>query len=232
MIDVRHRTTLGRSSQDWLEARHHFSFGNYHQPGREAWGCVRAWNEDIIQPKSGFPMHPHRDMEIVTFVRAGVLTHEDSLGNSGRTAAGGIQVMSAGSGIRHAELNLEDAPLSLAQIWIEPDRPDEDPRWTHSQAPEPDGRTQWTLLVSGRARPGTLAIRADAEILIGRVSKGDDLVYETLRKRRLYLIVTEGDGEINGLPIASGDGVAIRNEARISLRTRSETLEVLMTDTL
>ncbi len=231
MIDVRRRTTLGRSSHDWLEARHHFSFGNYHHPGREAWGCVRAWNEDVIQPKSGFPMHPHRDMEIVTLVRSGVLTHEDSLGNSGRTSAGSIQVMSAGSGIRHTELNLESEPLSLAQIWIEPDRSDEDPRWSRAQGLGPQDRTLWTTLVSGRGQPGALEIRADAEVLTGRILQGEELVYETRRRRRLYLVVIEGEGEINGRPLSSGDGVAIRSETRITLRALSAALEVLMTDT-
>lgn len=231
MIDVRRRTSLGRSSHDWLEAQHHFSFGSHHQRGREAWGSVRALNEDVIQPKSGFPMHPHRDMEIVTYVRSGVLTHQNSLGDKGRTGAGGVQVMTAGSGVRHTELNLEDVPLSLAQIWIEPDYPDAPPHWSSLQSPEADGRTIWSLLVSGRGKPGALGIRADAEVLLGRISQGEQLIYDTSRGRRLYLLVLAGAGEINGFPIEGGDGAAIRNETRITLRAPSASLEVLLTDT-
>ena len=108
MIEVRPFAALGHANHGWLDATHHFSFAAYHDPARMGWGRIRVWNDDVIAPKSGFPPHPHRDMEIITFVRSGAITHQDSLGNRGRTGAGDVQVMSAGTGITHAEYNLED----------------------------------------------------------------------------------------------------------------------------
>src|SRR6478752_6213114 len=124
MIDIRSFASLGHADHGWLDARHHFSFANYYDPSRMGWGRIRVWNDDQIAAKSGFPPHPHRDMEIVTYVRTGAITHEDSMGNKGRTGAGDVQVMSAGTGVTHAEYNLEDEQTTLFQIWIEtePDR--------------------------------------------------------------------------------------------------------------
>jgi quercetin 2,3-dioxygenase len=119
MIDIRTYESLGHADHGWLDARHHFSFASYHDPSRMGWGRIRVWNDDRIAAKSGFPPHPHRDMEIVTYVRTGAITHQDSLGNKGRTAAGDVQVMSAGTGVVHAEYNLEDEDTTLFQIWIE-----------------------------------------------------------------------------------------------------------------
>ena len=120
MIDRRPKDALGRFDFGWLDTRHHFSFGDYHDPDRMGWGALRVWNDDEIAPETGFPAHPHRDMEIITYVRSGAITHQDSLGNTGRTEAGDVQVMSAGSGIRHAEYNLEAGPTQIFQIWIQP----------------------------------------------------------------------------------------------------------------
>ena len=122
MIELRPFTTLGAANHGWLDAHHHFSFAEYHEPARMGWGALRVWNDDTIAPGTGFPTHPHRDMEIVTYVRTGAITHRDSLGNEGRTEAGDVQVMSAGTGIRHSEYNLEDVDTTLFQIWIMPDR--------------------------------------------------------------------------------------------------------------
>ncbi len=116
MIERRPFATLGGADHGWLNARHHFSFANYHDPKRLGWGAIRVWNDDEIAPQSGFPLHPHRDMEIITYVRTGAITHQDSLGNTGRTGAGDVQVMTAGSGVRHAEYNLEDERTTLFQI--------------------------------------------------------------------------------------------------------------------
>ena len=118
MIERRPASELGRFRNDWLNARYHFSFADWHDPARMGWGALRVWNDDEIAPKTGFPPHGHADMEIITYVRAGAITHQDSLGNSGRTVAGDVQVMSAGSGIRHAEYNLEPETTKIFQIWI------------------------------------------------------------------------------------------------------------------
>ena len=129
MIEIRKFDSLGHADHGWLNARHHFSFAEYHDPKRMSWGAIRVWNDDQIAAKSGFPPHPHRDMEIVTYVRTGAITHQDSLGNKGRTGAGDVQVMSAGTGVTHAEYNLEDEQTTLFQIWIETDKPGAAPAW-------------------------------------------------------------------------------------------------------
>src|SRR6478735_12201129 len=128
-IDRRPFDSLGHANHGWLDTRHHFSFANYYDPARMGWGRIRVWNDDTIGARSGFPPHPHRDMEIVTYVRSGAVTHQDSMGNKGRTAAGDVQVMSAGTGVTHAEYNLENEDTTLFQIWIEPDRAGEAPGW-------------------------------------------------------------------------------------------------------
>ncbi len=129
MIELRPFNSLGGADHGWLNAKHHFSFAEYHDPTRVRWGSLRVWNDDTIQPKGGFPPHPHRDMEIITYVRKGAITHQDNLGNKGRTEAGDVQVMSAGTGIAHSEYNLENEPTTLFQIWIEPTRTGEQPSW-------------------------------------------------------------------------------------------------------
>lgn len=122
MIEHRPFGSLGGANHGWLDAKHHFSFADYHDPARVHWGRLRVWNDDTIQPGTGFPPHPHADMEIITYVREGTITHQDSLGNQGRTAAGDVQVMSAGSGVRHSEYNLEQGVNRIFQIWIIPDQ--------------------------------------------------------------------------------------------------------------
>ena len=123
MIERRPFASLGAANHGWLDAKHHFSFANYYNPARMGWGPIRVWNDDAIAAGAGFPPHPHANMEIITYVRDGAITHEDSLGNSGRTEAGDVQVMSAGSGVRHSEYNREDVTTRIFQIWIEPTRP-------------------------------------------------------------------------------------------------------------
>jgi redox-sensitive bicupin YhaK (pirin superfamily) len=129
MIERRSFEGLGGADHGWLKAKHHFSFASYHDPERMGWGALRVWNDDEIAPETGFPPHPHADMEIITYVRQGAITHQDNLGNKGRTEAGDVQVMSAGSGIRHAEYNLERETTRIFQIWIEPNRTGGSPSW-------------------------------------------------------------------------------------------------------
>ncbi|KAK0340228.1 hypothetical protein LTR94_031389, partial [Friedmanniomyces endolithicus] len=129
MIERRPFESLGGANHGWLNAKHHFSFANYYDPARMSWGNLRVWNDDEIAPGTGFPPHPHADMEIITYVRDGAISHEDSLGNKGRTVAGDVQVMSAGTGIRHSEYNAEPELTRIFQIWIEPTRRGDAPGW-------------------------------------------------------------------------------------------------------
>ncbi len=188
MIDIRPFDSLGHADHGWLDARHHFSFASYHDPKRMSWGNIRVWKDDRIGPRSGFPPHPHRDMEIVTYVRTGAITHQDSLGNKGRTAAGDVQVMSAGTGVTHAEFNLEDEETTLFQIWIETDRPGSQPGWGAMPFPKESREGRFQLLASGNADDGALTINADARILGASIKAGESLTYETGAKRHLYLV--------------------------------------------
>ena len=142
---------MGGANHGWLKAKHHFSFANYYDPTRMGWGALRVWNDDEIAAKSGFPPHPHADMEIITYVREGAITHQDSMGNTGRTEAGDVQVMSAGSGVRHSEYNLEDATTRIFQIWIEPTEHGGKPSWGAKPFPKADRSGRFVTLASGMA---------------------------------------------------------------------------------
>ena len=231
MIEVRPFSSLGGADHGWLNAHHHFSFAEYYNPKRMNWGRLRVWNDDEIQPRSGFPPHPHRDMEIITYVRTGAITHQDSMGNKGRTAAGDVQVMSAGTGVRHAEYNLENEPTTLYQIWIEPDRGGGPPGWGAKQFPKGDRAGSWSILASGKGDEGALAIRADARVLGATLEKGQELTYEAAPGRHVYLALATGLLDINGQRVNARDGVAIENE-RVTIRAIEGPAEIVLTDTL
>src|SRR5689334_15086884 len=149
MIERRPFNTLGAANHGWLDAKHHFSFASYDDPRRTQWGALRVWNDDTIQSKTGFPPHSHADMEIITYVREGAITHRDSLGNQGRTEAGDVQVMSAGSGIRHAEYNLEPQTTRIFQIWIQPKTRGGEPSWGARPFPKGERAGRFVPLASG-----------------------------------------------------------------------------------
>jgi redox-sensitive bicupin YhaK (pirin superfamily) len=165
MIELRPKAGLGRFNFGWLDTAHHFSFADYHDPRRMGWGALRVWNDDEIAPNTGFPPHPHRDMEIITYVREGAITHQDSLGNIGRTEAGDVQVMSAGSGIRHAEYNKEAIPTRIFQIWILPDRRGGTPAWGAKPFPKGDRAGRFVTLASGLG--GDAEGRAERDLSAG-----------------------------------------------------------------
>ena len=230
MIDVRPFASLGHAEHGWLDARHHFSFASYHDPARLGWGRIRVWNDDRIAAKSGFPPHPHRDMEIVTYVRTGAITHQDSLGNKGRTAAGDVQVMSAGTGVTHAEYNLEDEETTLFQIWIETDRPGAAPGWGAMPFPKSDREGAFQLLASGNADDGALTINADARILGASLASGGAIALPADPARHLYL-VPSGRIKVNGVEANARDGVAITGEERIEI-VAGEDVELVLVDSL
>ena len=231
MIDIRPFAGLGHADHGWLDARHHFSFASYHDPGRMGWGAIRVWNDDTIAAKSGFPPHSHGDMEIVTFVRSGAITHKDSLGNQGRTAAGDVQVMSAGTGITHAEYNLEGEATTLFQIWILPDRAGEQPSWGQREFPRGDRAGNWVTLAAGDA--GTdgevLPIRADAKVLAAKLSAGERLGYAADPSRHLYLVSPTGRITVNGQRAEPRDGIAVTGEARLEIVAEDDA-EIVMVD--
>jgi hypothetical protein len=170
MVERRPFNALGAADHGWLKAKHHFSFANYRDPNRVSHGSLRVWNDDEIAPRSGFPPHPHADMEIITYVREGAITHEDSLGNKGRTEAGDVQVMSAGTGVRHAEYNREDVPTKIFQIWIEPREHGGAPSWGAKPFPKSDRSGKLVTLASGFADDTeALPIRSDDRLLCGMI---------------------------------------------------------------
>lgn len=216
MIDIRPFATLGHADHGWLDARHHFSFANYHDPERMGWGSIRVWNDDTIAAQSGFPPHPHRDMEIVTFVRSGAITHRDSLGNEGRTAAGDVQVMSAGTGITHAEMNREDEATTLFQIWIIPDRQGEQPGWGQREFPKATRGGGFEVLASGDAEAeDALPIRTDAKVAAATLAKGQSAVWNTSGERHQYLVAPKGRVTVNGREAQPRDGIAVTGESEI-----------------
>lgn len=229
MIDVRPFATLGAADHGWLDARHHFSFASYHDPERMGWGAIRVWNDDTIAAKSGFPPHPHNDMEIVTFVRTGAITHKDSLGNQGRTAAGDVQVMSAGTGITHAEYNLEDEATTLFQIWIIPDRRGEQPSWGQREFPKAAREGGFEIVASGTPEADdALSIRTDAKVAAATLAAGQSATWRTSGERHQYLVAPDGRIRVNGVEAAPRDGVAVTGEEEIVVEAIDDAQVVLV----
>lgn len=232
MIEKRPFSSLGRFDADWLAARYHFSFSGYHDPARVHWGALRVWNDDTIQPKTGFPPHPHSDMEIITYVRTGAITHQDSMGNKGRTEAGDVQVMSAGAGVTHAEYNLEDEATTLYQIWILPKLRGGKPYWGAAKFPKAERAGALVTLASGfegDQAAGALPIRQDARVLAATLGKGQSVTHATQPGRHVYLALAKGAAEVNGVALATRDGAAIRDEPEIRI-TASEDAEIVLVD--
>jgi redox-sensitive bicupin YhaK (pirin superfamily) len=193
-------------------------------------GALRVWNDDEIAPNTGFPAHPHANMEIITYVREGAITHQDSLGNKGRTEAGDVQVMSAGSGIRHSEYNLEPTNTRIFQIWIEPTTKGGQPTWGAKPFPKSDRSGKLVTIASGIAGDqDALPIRADARVLATTLKAGETAEYTPQRQRHLYLVPAGGSVEVNGVRVNARDGAAIRNEAKLTI-TALEDSELVLVD--
>jgi quercetin 2,3-dioxygenase len=229
MIDVRPFAGLAHRNHGWLDTRYHFSFSDYHDPERMGWGKIRVWNDDKIAPKSGFPPHGHRDMEIITFVRKGAVSHQDSMGNKGRTGAGDVQVMSAGTGVQHAEYNLEDEDTTLFQIWILPDSAGGEPGWGMREFPRGERSGKWEVLASGNPEgDGALPLRSDAKIVAATLSAGETVTYEAEPWRHQYLVAASGKIRVNGTEANSRDGVAITGEDKIEVEALDDAELVLV----
>ena len=231
MIEHRPFSTLGKANHGWLDANHHFSFAGYHDPSRVNWGALRVWNDDRIAPKSGFPTHPHNDMEIITYVRTGAITHRDSMGNEGRTEAGDVQVMSAGRGVAHSEFNLEDEETTLFQIWIIPSQRGGDPGWGARKFPKGDRAGQFVPLASGAANDDdALPIRTDARVLGATIKAGESVTYTPrTADRHLYLVPATGSIRIGDIQAKARDGIAITKEDSITI-TALEDSELVLVD--
>ena len=235
MIDVRPFESLGGANFGWLNAKHHFSFGQYYDAKRMGWGALRVWNDDRIQAGTGFPMHPHRDMEIITYVRKGAISHEDHLGNKGRTVAGDVQVMSAGSGIAHSEWNKETEDTDIFQIWIMPQAAGGQPRWDTAEFPKEARANQLVPLAAGGSHKaeGALFINQDAAIYGATIEPGKTLELKLGKGRYGYIVAATGAFSINGIEARARDGVAVKDEDIITLSVADDAAgvaEILIAD--
>jgi redox-sensitive bicupin YhaK (pirin superfamily) len=231
MIDIRPFATLGAFRNEWLNAKHHFSFGHYRDPKRMGFGRLRVWNDDEIAPGTGFGAHPHENMEIITYVRQGAITHKDSLGNVGATRAGDVQVMHAGTGITHAELNQESEPTRLFQIWITPDKMGVKPGWGAKEFPRATGEGL-QVLASGRpgdAESGALPIHADAALLAAKLANGERARYHLASGRAAYLVAASGLIKVNGVLAQARDGIALHEEPEVEIEA-VEAAEIVLVD--
>ena len=230
MIEIRPFETLGRFDNNWLDARYHFSFANYHDPARDGLGPLLVWNDDTIEPGRGFDRHGHKDMEIITYVRSGAISHEDHLGNRGRTEAGDVQVMSAGHGIQHAEFNKESKQTQLFQIWIAPSEKGLTPRWEQRRFPKAARDGQLVPLASGRTgEESALHINQDAAILGATLLAGQSAGHRLDSGRKAYLVLALGRITVNGREVKARDGVVITGEDAIQIEAIEDS-EVLLAD--
>ncbi|MGD0640323.1 MAG: pirin family protein [Roseiarcus sp.] len=229
MIERRPFAALGGADHGWLKAKHHFSFAEYYDPQRMSWGDLRVWNDDEIAAGTGFPPHPHADMEIITYVRDGAITHKDSMGNTGRTAAGDVQVMSAGSGVRHSEYNLEDEATRIFQIWILPTQHGGKPSWGARPFPKAERSGRFVTLASGSAEDGALPIRADARVMGATLKAGERVALDLDPKRHVYLVPAKGAIEVDGVRIEARDGAAITGQSAVTI-VGVEDAEVVLVD--
>lgn len=230
MIKVYPYEQLGRHNAGWLDARYHFSFADYHNPERMRFGALRVVNDDIVKVGGGFAPHPHKDMEIVTYVRRGAISHRDSLGNEGVTAAGDVQVMSAGTGIQHAEFNAGKEDINLYQIWIYPRERGVKPRWDMRQFPKEPVNDALPLLVSGDESDsvkGALYIHADASVYGGRLAAGTKITQPVAGQA--YLLVSEGAIEIDGHKLKKGDGAEVTDVSALQIKAAQDA-EIVVID--
>jgi len=230
MITLYSYDTLGHADHGWLDARHHFSFASYRNPLRTHFGVLRVINDDRIAAGAGFDPHPHQNMEIITYVRKGAISHRDSLGNVGRTEAGNVQVMSAGTGVTHAEYNEEAEETRLYQLWIEPREDGVTPRWDMAVFPETQKSDSLQLLVSGYAEDegkGALYIHQDAAIYGGRLKAGATLTQAI--RNQAYILVSYGEVTLNNVAAKQGDGAELTGEQQLSITALTDA-EILVID--
>ena len=230
MLRIRPAKTLDNADYGWLKARHHFKVTPEGNPANTPVGSLVVWNDDEIAPGTGFGRHSHADMEIVTYVRQGAVTHEDSTGNVGRTVAGDVQVMSAGTGISHSEHNRDEDPLKLFQIWLLPRHRGGKPRWDSRKFPKADRAGRLIELASGDPKNAdTLLIRADARVLGATLLAGTTLTHAPARFRHAYLAPARGVIIVNGQRVAVGDGIAAIDEPELTI-TAEENAEFILVD--
>jgi quercetin 2,3-dioxygenase len=229
MLQARPSSTLDGGDFGWLKAKHHFAVSPDGNPVNGPFGALVVWNDDEIAPGTGFGLHGHANMEIISYVREGIVTHRDSIGNVGRTDAGDVQVISAGTGIRHSEHNLGTEPLRLFQIWLRPRVNGGEPRWNTGRFPKQDRANKFVVLASGLAGDSdALPIRADARVLGATLLAGARVEHELGALCHAYLAPARGAVEVNGIRLAVGDGIAALDEPRLTISAVEDTEVILV----
>ena len=231
MIDHRPFSRLPSANIGWLTARHHFPVDGRPDPKHTPVKSLYVWNDDTFAPGHGFPLHYHQNVEIITYVRSGAVTHEDTLGNQYEIAAGDIQVMSTGSGLRHAEFNGGTEPLKIFQIWLAPNQTGRAPTYAARRFPGVDRPNQLVVLASGLqqdAAAGALPLRANARLLVGRLQAGRSLRHEIGAGHDLYLVPSAGTVRVDGVEVEAGDGIAVTDQASVEFSAVQDTELVIV----
>ncbi len=230
MITLRKSNARGHADHGWLNARHTFSFAEYHDPEYMGYSVLRVINDDTVAPGRGFGMHPHRDMEIITYILDGALQHQDSMGNGSVIRAGDVQYMSAGRGVRHSEINPSpDQPVHLLQIWILPANTGLEPGYGQKTIPAEEKHGRWRLLASPDGSDDSILIRQDALLLATLLDNDAILSFSPRPGRRQYLHLARGTATLNGIAMRGGDGAFIENETALTL-SDAKNAEALLFD--
>jgi redox-sensitive bicupin YhaK (pirin superfamily) len=231
MINVRHARERGTANFGWLDSRHTFSFGDYYDPKQMGFGPLRVINEDRVSPGKGFGTHGHRDMEIISYVLEGALEHKDSIGTGSVIRPGDVQVMSAGTGIRHSEFNhSKTEPVHFLQIWVVPDREGIAPRYEQKTFPDADKRGRLRLVGSSDGRDGSVVIHQDVELFAAILNAGEQVTLPLSAGRKAWLQVVRGAVVMNGQEFDVGDGAAIEGEPALTVTAKVDGTEMLMFD--
>ncbi len=229
MYDIIRSESRGSADLGWLRSRHTFSFADYYDPARMGYGSLRVINEDRVAGGTGFGKHPHRDMEIISYIIEGELEHRDSMGNGSVIRPGELQRMTAGTGVFHSEFNPSDRSTHFLQIWILPEQNGLEPGYEQKYFPPEARRNRWQLLGSRDGRDGSLTIHQDVLLSSAILDPGEALSYEFGDGRLGYLQIVDGEIDVDGEPVSSGDGVAIESVSVLNIEARRPT-EVLLFD--
>jgi hypothetical protein len=229
MMIVRPSEARGHANHGWLDSHHTFSFSDYYDPQFMGFRALRVINEDRVAPRSGFGTHPHRDMEIITYVLSGQIEHRDSMGTLGVLRAGEVQRMSAGTGVLHSEMNRAGEELHFLQIWILPERKGLTPSYEQKAFTEQERQGRFRLVVSPQGQDGSLKVNQDMKLYSTLLGKGEQAEHTLAPGRHAWLQVARGAGTLNGVALKAGDGVALSEEPKLVL-SASEPLEALLFD--
>jgi quercetin 2,3-dioxygenase len=231
MINIRHAEERGIANFGWLDSRHSFSFGEYYDAKHTGFGPLRVINEDRVSPGQGFGTHGHKDMEIISYVLEGALEHKDSIGTGSVIRPGDVQVMSAGTGIRHSEFNhSKTEPVHFLQIWVVPDREGIAPRYEQKTFPDVDKRGRLRLVGSSDGRDGSVVVHQDVKIFAALLNSGEQVTHALQSGRKGWLQIVRGTVAMNGRELAAGDGAAVDGEPALTVTAKVDATEILMFD--